>query len=83
MTCFVYILYSSATGKLYTGISNNPPKRLAQHNAGKGAKFTRAGRPWAIVYLEPRMTRGDALRREAEIKRLPRAKKLLLAGLAA
>lgn len=82
-TWFIYILYSIRTGKLYTGISKDPQTRLTRHNAGKGAKYTRTGRPWRIVYLETRDTRGEALRREYEIKGLTRAEKLLLAGLAA
>lgn len=82
-TWFVYILYSIRTGKLYTGTSKDPQTRLARHNAGKGAKYTRSGRPWRIVYVEAREERGDALRREYEIKGLTRAEKLLLAGLAA
>jgi putative endonuclease len=80
---FVYVLYSIKTAKLYTGISKNPQQRLERHNAGKGAKYTRQGRPWRIVYLEPKESRGDALRREYEIKGLTRAEKLLLVGLAA
>ena len=82
-TWFVYILYSVRSGKLYTGISKDPQARLVRHNAGKGAKYTRAGRPWRIVYLEARESRGDALRREYEVKGLTRAEKLTLAGLAA
>lgn len=82
-TWFVYCLYSVKTGKLYTGISKDPQARLERHNAGKGAKYTRQGRPWRIVYLEPQESRGAALRREYEVKGLPRQEKLLLVGLAA
>ena len=82
-TWFIYILYSIRTGKLYTGISKDPRTRLTRHNAGKGAKYTRTGRPWRIVYVEARETRGDAVRREYEIKGLTREEKLLLAGLSA
>lgn len=80
---FVYILYSISSGKLYTGISPYPHKRLAKHNAGKGAKATRPGRPWTIVWLRKCDRKGDALRLEASIKKLKRQEKLLLTGLAA
>lgn len=82
-TWLVYVLYSVKTGKLYTGISKDPHARLARHNAGKGAKYTRSGRPWRIVYLESKDSRGDALRREYEIKCLSREEKILLVGLSA
>jgi predicted GIY-YIG superfamily endonuclease len=75
---YVYILKSTVTGKLYTGIALDPQARLAKHNAGKGAKFTRTGRPWAIVYIEPAASQGDALRRELAIKALNREAKLQL-----
>jgi putative endonuclease len=75
---YVYILRSSITDKLYTGIALDPEARLFKHNAGTGAKFTRTGRPWAIVYVEPAESQGDALRRELAIKSLPREAKLKL-----
>jgi len=75
---YVYILRSEATDKLYTGIALDPKARLAKHNAGKGAKFTRSGRPWRLVYVEPVSEKGDALRRELAIKALSRAAKLRL-----
>jgi putative endonuclease len=80
---FVYILYSVRTGRTYTGITTDPPRRLAQHNAGKGAKATKAGRPWEIVYCERSENKSRALKREIEIKKLRRASKLMLCGLAA
>jgi putative endonuclease len=77
---FVYILDSPNGKGFYTGMTNNPERRLAQHNAGKGARFTRGTGPWRIVYLEPAASKSDALRREAAIKRLTRAgKKSLIA----
>ena len=81
---FVYIIYSSETGKLYTGTSTDPRKRLDDHNGetNKGAKATRAGRPWLLVYVEPKPTQSDALKREAAIKKLSRNEKLVLCGLA-
>lgn len=77
---YVYILRSAVTDKLYTGIALDPEARLFKHNAGKGAKFTRTGRPWAVVYVEQAETKGDALRRELAIKALTREAKLRLIG---
>lgn len=75
---FLYILQGAGTPKLYTGISPDPEARLKKHNSGKGAKFTRAGGPWSIVYLETVGSKGDALRRERAVKKLSRAAKLAL-----
>lgn len=74
----VYIIQSKISGKLYTGITNNPQKRLMAHNQGTGAKATRAGRPWHFVYLEDVPDKGSALRRELAIKKLTRSQKLTL-----
>ena len=63
---------------LYTGMTDDPERRLAAHRSGHGAKYTRGRGPLELVYSEACGTRGDALRREAAIKRLPRAKKLRL-----
>lgn len=80
---FVYVLYSVSTGRLYTGISTAPSRRLGEHNAGKGAKSTRGGRPWKIVHTETMPTKSAALKREIAIKKLKRVAKLVLVGLAA
>jgi putative endonuclease len=80
---FVYVLYSLTTGKLYTGISTSPARRLEKHNAGTGAKATRVGRPWKIVYCETMSSKSAALKREFAVKQLKRAQKLVLVGLAA
>ncbi len=80
---FVYVLYSVSTGRLYTGIAVDPHKRLEKHNNGTGAKNTRYGKPWLLVYIEKKRTKGEALSREAAIKKLARKDKLLLCGLAA
>lgn len=77
---FVYIIRSSE-GTLYTGITNDPFRRLREHNGelrGRGAKATRVGRPWVYVYLEPVPSNNHALRREYVIKQLSKAKKLLI-----
>lgn len=70
----VYIL-RCADGSLYTGIARDAQKRLAQHNAGKGAKYTRSRRPVELVYTEPASDKSAALKREIAIKKLSHADK--------
>lgn len=77
MSWSVYVL-RCRDGSLYTGITNNLPRRLRAHRAGRGAAYTRSRRPLRLVYVERRRSRGAALRREAAIKRLPRRQKLSL-----
>ncbi|MEW6661409.1 MAG: GIY-YIG nuclease family protein [Bacillota bacterium] len=75
---WVYILKCS-DGSMYTGQTIDLSRRVALHNAGKGAIFTRGRRPVTLVYAEKTASRGDALRKEKEIRRLPKkAKELLL-----
>ena len=62
-------------GSLYTGIARDVAARIALHNRGRGARFTRARRPVVLVYAEPAPDRPAALRREWAIKRLSRANK--------
>lgn len=73
----VYVL-RCRDGSLYTGATNDLPARLARHASGKGARYTRARLPVALVYAERAPDRGSALRREAALKRLTRAQKLAL-----
>lgn len=70
----VYIL-RCADGSLYTGIARDAPRRVAAHNAGKGAVYTRPRRPVALVHQEPAPSHSAALRREWAIKRLSRTEK--------
>lgn len=79
MSWFVYIL-RCADGSLYTGVSKDIDKRLEQHNAGKGAKYTRSRVPVTLFYQESCEDRSGALRREAGIRRLTRRQKLALRG---
>jgi putative endonuclease len=76
---YVYMLYSVKLDKLYTGITTHPARRLYEHNnSGKGAKMTKAGRPWKLVYMYPLLTelsKSQALKEEARIKKLTRAEK--------
>lgn len=77
---YVYIL-RCADGTLYTGITDDVERRVAVHNSGKGAKYTRGRGPVEPVYRERCPDKPTALRREAAIKRLRRAEKLgLIAG---
>ena len=71
MTWHVYVA-RCGDGTLYTGITTDPARREAAHNAGRGAGYTRARRPVRLVHLEPAADRSAALRRELAIKRLPR-----------
>ena len=74
---FVYILNCS-DGTLYTGITNDLDRRIKAHNAGTASKYTRVRRPVSIVYSEEVETKGDALRRELQIKRLTRSEKMAI-----
>ena len=73
----VYIL-ECADKSLYTGITTNLERRLAEHEAGKGAKYTRGRGPFRLVYSETCAGRAEATRREAAIKLMDKAKKRLL-----
>jgi uncharacterized protein (TIGR02453 family) len=71
MTWHVYVA-RCGDGSLYTGITTDPVRRAATHNAGRGASYTRARRPIRLVHVETVADRPAALRREIAIKRLPR-----------
>jgi putative endonuclease len=73
----VYVL-RCRDGSLYTGITNDLPRRLASHSAGTGSAYVRARLPIRVVYREPQPDRSAALRREAAIKKLTRQDKLAL-----
>ncbi len=76
---FVY-LARCRDGTLYAGITTDLEARIAAHNTGKGAAYTRARLPVVLVYAEPAGDRSAALRREAAIKRMSRTDKLRLVG---
>lgn len=61
---------------LYCGWTNNLEKRIASHNAGTGAKYTRSRHPVTLVYYETFETKEEAMRREYAIKQLSRKEKL-------
>lgn len=73
-------LLRCADDTLYCGITNDLDKRLAAHNAGTAAKYTRARGPVVLVYAESCTDRSAASKRELAIKKLARADKLALAG---
>ena len=72
-----YILRCS-DGSLYTGWTNDIDKRLAAHNQGVGAKYTKGRTPVELVYLEEFPSKQEAMRREAAIKKMSRAEKMKL-----
>jgi putative endonuclease len=77
MTAFVYILRCS-DGTLYTGWTYDINKRIASHNSGTGAKYTRGRTPVDLLYKEAYETKELAMARESAIKALPREAKLEL-----
>ena len=74
---YVYLL-RCADGTLYCGWTTDLAARVKAHNSGKGAKYTRSRLPAELVYYETYENRHEALSREWQLKRLPRAEKLAL-----
>ena len=79
---FVYIV-RCLDRTLYTGITTDLDRRLAEHNAGLGAKYTRPRRPVVLVYSEQAISRSAAARREYQIKKLSPTGKMDLIGVSA
>ena len=77
MPYYLYIL-RCGDDTLYTGIAADVDRRLAAHQNGKGAKYTRGRGPLTVVYREECADKSAALRRELEVKALSRAEKLAL-----
>jgi putative endonuclease len=73
----VYML-ECADNSLYTGITTDLDRRLAEHAAGKGARYTKGRGPFRLVYRETCAGKAEASRREIAIKSMDRGKKLLL-----
>jgi predicted GIY-YIG superfamily endonuclease len=71
MPWLVYILRCS-DGSLYTGITNDLPRRLKTHAAGRASRYTRSRLPVTLAYTEPKRSKSSALKREAAIKALRR-----------
>ena len=74
MSWYVYML-RCGDGTLYTGVTDNVERRLAAHRSGRGAKYTRGRGPLELVYQEQVPDKSAALRREYQIKRLPKQEK--------
>jgi len=74
---FVYIL-ECEDNSLYTGITTDVERRFTEHLGGIGSNFTRAKKAKRMVYVEEHPDRSSALKREAEIKKWPREKKIAL-----
>jgi putative endonuclease len=72
--CFCYIV-ECADGSYYTGWTTDPIRRLAAHNAGRGARYTRSRRPVRLVLLELQDHRSAAMKRERVIKMMTRERK--------
>src|SRR5688572_22242635 len=70
----VYVL-RCRDGSLYTGVTTDLERRLRMHHAGRAARYTRGRGPFVVVHVEEVGSRGDALRRELAIKRLPAEEK--------
>lgn len=77
--CYCYIL-ECADGTYYTGWTVDPERRLATHNKGRGARYTRMRLPVKLVYVEEQPDRRSAMKRELEIKRMKRGMKMKLVG---
>jgi predicted GIY-YIG superfamily endonuclease len=71
---FLYLV-QCADGSLYTGITNNVPRRCKQHNAGTASRYTRSRLPVELIYQELHSSRSVALKRELAIKSMSRQEK--------
>ncbi len=81
LPCWLLYLLRCSDGSLYTGITNDLPKRLKAHDSGKASRYTRSRLPVTLAYTEPHRSKSSALKREVAIKKLRRFEKLrLVAG---
>ena len=73
----MWVLYivQCGDGTYYTGITDDLPRRLAEHNTGKGAKYTRGRGPITLRYYKQMANKSEALKEEYRIKQLPRKEK--------
>lgn len=77
--CYCYIV-ECADGTYYTGWTVDPERRVAVHNKGRGARYTRMRLPVRLVYLEEQPDRKTAMKREIAIKKMDRNRKGRLIG---
>ncbi len=68
VVCYIYILQSLKTGKLYIGHTDNISRRLEEHNTGRGGRYTRQNGPWKLLYNESSPDRSSAIKRELYLK---------------
>lgn len=78
MPAFYCYIVECADGTYYTGWTTDPTRRLREHAAGRGARYTRAHRPNRLVFVEPQPDRATAMRRERALKAMSRARKQAL-----
>jgi putative endonuclease len=78
VTHYAYLL-RCADGTFYAGYTTDPERRVAEHNAGEGAKYTRGRTPVELVHVESFESRSAAMSREYELKQLRREEKAALA----
>jgi len=78
MSKWIVYIVRCADGTLYTGITTDLSERLATHNAGKGAKYTRTRRPVVLVWKKAARNESAARRQEAKIKKMTRAEKEIM-----
>ena len=78
MPAFFCYIVECADGTYYTGWSTDPDRRLRQHAAGRGARYTRAHPPLRLVFVEAQPDRAAAMRRERALKAMSRARKQAL-----
>ena len=76
---FVYLVRAE-NGSLYCGISDDPQRRFAAHQSGKGARYFYSSPAVALVYVEQCVSKGEALRQERLIKKLRKSAKECLAA---
>ena len=75
---FYFYIVRCKDRTLYCGSTNNTEQRILRHNSGRGSKYVRAHGGGKIVYRESFKTIGEAMRREIEVKKWPRQKKINL-----
>ena len=78
MAYFCYMV-ECEDGSYYTGMTTDPQRREKQHNAGRGARYTRMHRPVHLVFIEPQEDRSSAMKRERALKKLSHDQKKALA----
>jgi putative endonuclease len=74
---WIVYLVRCSDGTLYCGVTNDLDSRIAAHNAGKGAKYTKSRRPVQLVCASRKMTKSEAFKLEHRVKRLPARRKTI------